>query len=127
MLLCGVFLLLTFCLKLDGWCNFRDSKVAQLLRDSLGNITCRTCMIAHVSQEVPHYNESLQVIQLAARIHRMRRRKVRGVRPTFIFILFSYIYKKNYMFLSYCCGIFSCFLHIDQTFYTHSLTSKKKV
>ena len=92
MLLCGVFLLLTFCLKLDGWCNFRDSKVAQLLRDSLGNITCRTCMIAHVSQEVPHYNESLQVIQLAARIHRMRRRKVRGVRPTFIFILFSYIY-----------------------------------
>ncbi|XP_053396929.1 kinesin-like protein KIF26B isoform X2 [Mercenaria mercenaria] len=56
----------------------RDSKVAQLLRDSLGNITCRTCMIAHVSQEIPHYNESLQVIQLAARIHRMRRRKVRG-------------------------------------------------
>ncbi|KAL4237276.1 negative regulation of motor neuron migration [Mactra antiquata] len=35
-------------------------------------------MIAHVSQEIPHYNESLQVIQLAARIHRMRRRKVRG-------------------------------------------------
>ncbi|WAR19363.1 KI26A-like protein [Mya arenaria] len=56
----------------------RDSKVAQLLRDSLGNITCRTCMIAHVSQEVPHYNESLQVVQLAARIHRMRRRKIRG-------------------------------------------------
>ncbi|KAK3093323.1 hypothetical protein FSP39_014094 [Pinctada imbricata] len=55
----------------------RDSKVAQLLRDSLGNISCRTCMIAHVSSGVLHHNETLQVIQLAARIHRMRRRKTR--------------------------------------------------
>ncbi|XP_033736356.1 kinesin-like protein KIF26B isoform X2 [Pecten maximus] len=55
----------------------RDSKVAQLLRDSLGNISCRTCMIAHVSSAVPHYNETLQVIQLAAKIHRMRRRKTK--------------------------------------------------
>ena len=51
--------------------------MAQLLRDSLGNISCRTCMIAHVSEAVPHYNESLQVVQLAARIHRMRRRKIK--------------------------------------------------
>ncbi|GFO04776.1 kinesin-like protein kif26a [Plakobranchus ocellatus] len=55
----------------------RDSKITQLLRDSLGNLSCRTCMIAHVSSAVPHYNESLQVIQLAARIHRMKRRRTK--------------------------------------------------
>ncbi|XP_052058492.1 uncharacterized protein LOC127698847 isoform X2 [Mytilus californianus] len=55
----------------------RDSKVAQLLKDSLGNISCRACMIAHVSSSVHNYNETLQVIQLGARIHRMRRRKTR--------------------------------------------------
>lgn len=65
----------------------RDTKIAQLLRDSLGNITCRTCMIAHVSSAIPHYNETLQVIQLAARIHRMRRRKTK---VTVFFILVSF-------------------------------------
>ncbi|KAL3873285.1 hypothetical protein ACJMK2_036421 [Sinanodonta woodiana] len=55
----------------------RDSKIAQLLRDSLGNLSCRTCMLAHVSSAVSHYNESLQVVQLAARIHRMKRRKAK--------------------------------------------------
>ncbi|XP_062588901.1 kinesin-like protein KIF26B isoform X4 [Saccostrea cucullata] len=55
----------------------RDSKVAQLLRDSLGGISCRTCMLVHVSSSVSHHNETLQVIQLAARIHRMRRRKTK--------------------------------------------------
>ncbi|XP_041353200.1 kinesin-like protein KIF26B [Gigantopelta aegis] len=55
----------------------RDSKIAQLLRDSLGSMSCRTCMIAHVSAGVPHYNETLQVIQLAARIHRMKRRRTK--------------------------------------------------
>ena len=57
--------------------------MAQLLRDSLGNISCRTCMIAHVSEAVPHYNESLQVVQLAARIHRMRRRKIKVGSPNY--------------------------------------------
>ncbi|XP_076464900.1 uncharacterized protein LOC143296727 [Babylonia areolata] len=55
----------------------RDSKISQLLRDSLGNVTCRTCMLAHVSSAVPHFNETLQVIQLAARIHRMKRRRTK--------------------------------------------------
>ena len=57
--------------------GYRDSKISQLLRDSLGNVTCRTCMLAHVSSAVPHYNETLQVIQLAARIHRMKRRRTK--------------------------------------------------
>ncbi|KAH9509132.1 hypothetical protein Btru_049134 [Bulinus truncatus] len=55
----------------------KDSKIAQLLRDSLGNLSCRTCMIAHVTSSAPHYNETLQVIQLAARIHRMKRRRTK--------------------------------------------------
>ncbi|GAB1604540.1 kinesin-like protein KIF26B [Argonauta hians] len=55
----------------------RDAKIARLLRDSLGNVSCRTCMIAHVSSATAHYNETLQVIQLASRIHRLRRRKLK--------------------------------------------------
>ena len=57
-------------------CNafFRDCKIVQLLRESLGSKSCRTCMLVHVSAGIPHYNETLQVIQLAARIHRMKRR-----------------------------------------------------
>lgn len=62
---------------MNFYVTFRDSKVTQLLKDSLGNISCRACMIAHVSSSVHNYNETLQVIQLAARIHRMRRRKTR--------------------------------------------------
>lgn len=57
--------------------SYRDSKVAQLLRDSLGGVSCRTCMLVHVSSAVSHHNETLQVIQLAARIHRMKRRKTK--------------------------------------------------
>ncbi|XP_013390398.1 kinesin-like protein KIF26B [Lingula anatina] len=52
----------------------RDSKLTQLLREALGSLSCRACMIAHVSPTIRNYNETLQVIQLAARIHRMRRR-----------------------------------------------------
>ena len=55
----------------------RDSKIGQLLRDSLGNLSCRSCMIAHVSPHAHSYNETLQVIQLAARIHRMKRRRIK--------------------------------------------------
>lgn len=51
--------------------------MAQLLRDSLGGISCRTCMLVHVSSAASHHNETLQVIQLGARIHRMRRRKTK--------------------------------------------------
>ncbi|KAK6182781.1 hypothetical protein SNE40_010389 [Patella caerulea] len=55
----------------------RDSKIAQLLRDSLGNTTCRTCIIVHVSSALPHHAETLQVVQMAARMHRMKRRKAK--------------------------------------------------
>ena len=55
----------------------RESKLTQLMRDSLGNLSCRTCMIAHVSPTMAAYNETLHVIQLAAKIHRMKRRRTK--------------------------------------------------
>uniref|UniRef100_A0A9J8CE55 Kinesin family member 26Ab n=2 Tax=Cyprinus carpio TaxID=7962 RepID=A0A9J8CE55_CYPCA len=54
---------------------YRDSKLTMLLRDSLGNINCRTTMIAHISDSPVNYAESLTTIQLASRIHRMRKKK----------------------------------------------------
>uniref|UniRef100_A0A7N8YLX1 Kinesin family member 26Ab n=1 Tax=Mastacembelus armatus TaxID=205130 RepID=A0A7N8YLX1_9TELE len=54
---------------------YRDSKLTMLLRESLGNINCRTTMIAHISDSPANYAESLNTIQLASRIHRMRKKK----------------------------------------------------
>lgn len=53
----------------------RDSKLTMLLRESLGNINCRTTMIAHISDSPANYADSLNTIQLASRIHRMRKKK----------------------------------------------------
>uniref|UniRef100_A0A673CHL1 Kinesin-like protein KIF26A n=1 Tax=Sphaeramia orbicularis TaxID=375764 RepID=A0A673CHL1_9TELE len=54
---------------------YRDSKLTMLLRESLGNINCRTTMIAHISDSPNNYADSLTTIQLASRIHRMRKKK----------------------------------------------------
>ncbi|XP_039993480.1 kinesin-like protein KIF26A isoform X2 [Xiphias gladius] len=54
---------------------YRDSKLTMLLRESLGNINCRTTMIAHISDSPANYADSLITIQLASRIHRMRKKK----------------------------------------------------
>ncbi|XP_016372165.1 kinesin-like protein KIF26A [Sinocyclocheilus rhinocerous] len=54
---------------------YRDSKLTMLLRESLGNINCRTTMIAHISESPANYAESLTTVQLASRIHRMRKKK----------------------------------------------------
>ncbi|XP_061700249.1 kinesin-like protein KIF26A isoform X2 [Syngnathoides biaculeatus] len=54
---------------------YRDSKLTMLLRESLGNINCRTTMIAHISDSPVSYADSLTTIQLASRIHRMRKKK----------------------------------------------------
>ncbi|XP_076873719.1 kinesin-like protein KIF26A [Brachyhypopomus gauderio] len=54
---------------------YRDSKLTMLLRESLGNINCRTTMIAHISDSPANYAESLSTVQLASRIHRMRKKK----------------------------------------------------
>ncbi|XP_048831159.1 kinesin-like protein KIF26A isoform X1 [Brienomyrus brachyistius] len=56
---------------------YRDSKLTMLLRESLGNINCRTTMIAHISDSPAQYSESLTTLQLASRIHRMRKKKAK--------------------------------------------------
>lgn len=52
-----------------------------LLRESLATTSCRTTMIAHVSDSPAHHAETLSTVQLAARIHRLRRKKGK-VRPS---------------------------------------------
>ncbi|KAG8449314.1 hypothetical protein GDO86_016096 [Hymenochirus boettgeri] len=54
---------------------YRDSKLTMLLQESLGNINCRTTMIAHISDSPADYPETLSTVQLASRIHRMRKKK----------------------------------------------------
>nr|XP_009936848.1 PREDICTED: LOW QUALITY PROTEIN: kinesin-like protein KIF26A [Opisthocomus hoazin] len=54
---------------------YKDNKLTMLLRESLGNINCRTTMIAHISDSPANYAETLTTIQLASRIHRMRKKK----------------------------------------------------
>ncbi|CAM1309896.1 KIF26A (predicted) [Pycnogonum litorale] len=56
---------------------YRDSKLTQLLKEALGSITCRAAMIAHISTLPSQHSETLSTVQLAARIHRMRRKKMR--------------------------------------------------
>ena len=55
----------------------QDSKVTRLLRECLGSVSCQVGMLAHVSPEPSHYSETLHTLQLASRIHRMRRRKLK--------------------------------------------------
>ena len=55
----------------------RESKVTQVLRECLGSLTCHATMLAHVSLEPSHYSETLHTIQLASRVHRMRRKKIK--------------------------------------------------
>lgn len=52
-----------------------------LLRESLGNVNCRTTMIAHISAAAGNYAETLSTIQIASRVLRMKKKKtkVRGL------------------------------------------------
>lgn len=56
----------------------RESKVTQLLRECLGSLTCQATMLAHVSPEPSHYSETLHTVQLASRLHRMRRKRMKS-------------------------------------------------
>ena len=55
----------------------RNSFVTSVLQECLAGITCHATMIAHVSPEPSHYSETLHTVQLASRVHRMRRKKMR--------------------------------------------------
>ena len=56
----------------------KDSKVTQVLRECLGSLTCQATMLAHVSPEPSHYSETLHTVQLASRLHRMRRKRLKA-------------------------------------------------
>jgi len=54
---------------------FKDSKICRLLRDSIGNQTCRTTVIAHVSAEEKNYRKTLQTLNVTHKIQRKRRKR----------------------------------------------------
>ncbi|TTD62561.1 Kinesin-like protein KIF26B [Bagarius yarrelli] len=56
---------------------YKDSKLAMLLRESLGNINCRTTMIAHISSSPSHFSETLSTLQIASRVLRMKKKKTK--------------------------------------------------
>ncbi|KAK3749849.1 hypothetical protein QZH41_015512, partial [Actinostola sp. cb2023] len=58
--------------------EIRGSKITRMLQESIGNPSCRTTMMAHVSPSLPFYNETLAIAQLASRLHRLRKRKGKG-------------------------------------------------
>ncbi|KAK6640440.1 hypothetical protein RUM44_012134 [Polyplax serrata] len=61
---------------------YREHKITQLLKECLSSLTCHAAMIAHVSQSSQHYTDTLTTVQLASRIHRMRRRKIKFGGPS---------------------------------------------
>ncbi|KAM5274620.1 kinesin-like protein KIF26A isoform 2-T2 [Ctenodactylus gundi] len=56
---------------------YRDHRLTVLLRESLATSSCRTTMIAHVSDSPARLAETLSTVQLAARVHRLRRKKAK--------------------------------------------------
>ncbi|XP_078303914.1 kinesin-like protein KIF26A isoform X3 [Panthera onca] len=56
---------------------YREHRLTMLLRESLAAPSCRATMIAHVSDAPARHAETLSTVQLAARIHRLRRKKVK--------------------------------------------------
>uniref|UniRef100_A0A8B9WM52 Kinesin family member 26A n=1 Tax=Bos mutus grunniens TaxID=30521 RepID=A0A8B9WM52_BOSMU len=55
----------------------REHRLTALLRETLATANCRTTMIAHVSDAPARHAETLSTVQLAARVHRLRRKKVK--------------------------------------------------
>ncbi|XP_068907852.1 kinesin-like protein CG14535 isoform X3 [Tenebrio molitor] len=58
---------------------YKEHKLTQLLKDCLSSLTCHAAMIAHVSPFAQNYSDTLTTVQLASRIHRMRRRRIKFV------------------------------------------------
>ncbi|KAG7461119.1 hypothetical protein MATL_G00206650 [Megalops atlanticus] len=56
---------------------YKDSKLTMLLRESLGNMNCRTTMIAHISASPSNFSETLSTIQIASRVLRMKKKKTK--------------------------------------------------
>ncbi|TDG45440.1 hypothetical protein AWZ03_008206 [Drosophila navojoa] len=59
----------------------KDHPLTPLLKDCLAPITCHVAIVAHVLQSAHSYQDALATIQIASRIHRLRRRKHRVPMP----------------------------------------------
>ncbi|CAH8492133.1 unnamed protein product [Schistosoma mattheei] len=55
---------------------YHDSSLTYLLREAITGNQIQPCILAHISENVQYYTETLQVIQLATEINRLRRRKI---------------------------------------------------
>uniref|UniRef100_A0A3B3WZ04 Kinesin motor domain-containing protein n=1 Tax=Poecilia mexicana TaxID=48701 RepID=A0A3B3WZ04_9TELE len=55
--------------------RYQKHRLTMLLSESLGNINCRTTMIAHISDSPANFMETLTTVQLASRIHRTRKKR----------------------------------------------------
>ncbi|XP_044733263.1 kinesin-like protein CG14535 [Chrysoperla carnea] len=58
---------------------YKEHKLTHLLKECLSSLTCHAAMIAHVSPCAQNYIDTLTTVQLASRIHRMRRRKFKFI------------------------------------------------
>lgn len=58
----------------------KDHPLTPLLKDCLAPITCHVAIVAHI-QHSQSYQDALSTIQIASRIHRLRRRKHRNPLP----------------------------------------------
>ncbi|XP_006839554.1 PREDICTED: kinesin-like protein KIF26A [Chrysochloris asiatica] len=56
---------------------YREQRLTMLLRESLATTNCHTTMIVHISDAPARHAETLSTVQLAARIHRLRRKKAK--------------------------------------------------
>lgn len=55
----------------------RENKLTMLLREVLGSVTCHAAMVVHISPSPRHAQHTLATLQLASRVHRMRRKKLK--------------------------------------------------
>ncbi|XP_076982866.1 kinesin-like protein KIF26A [Tamandua tetradactyla] len=56
---------------------YRDHRLTILLREALATPSCRATMIAHISDAPAHHAETLGTMQLAARLQRLRRKRIK--------------------------------------------------
>lgn len=90
---------------------FRDSKLVMLLGESLGNINCRTTMVAHVSNSLTDYMETLRTLQLASRIHHTGKKKSK-VPPCSSRLLFKVTRQQDSCFINHETLFMSSFVDI---------------
>lgn len=58
----------------------REHKITQVLRECVASLTCQAALVAHVASSVStpsSYCETLSTVQMASRLHRMRRRRIK--------------------------------------------------